>query len=311
MTACDRYQAWMVEALYGELDDARRAEFEAHVAGCAECAAALHELRVTAGLMSRRRRPDPGPDYWKGYWQKLQQRAAREDSTFVDASRFARRRSLGSWGYRVAAVVALLAAGAWIGRTVLAPDPNQPPAVVVTPADSTPRELAEETPPQDTNAAEPAPAVAETRREPARLPIDAPAGERKPAPDAPGESAAVLASQSEAERYIERSQLLLLAVMNGDPADSTAFDLQKQRAGELVSVASSVREASDDRRVQELVAQLELILREIAHIEQSSDAGAVELIRSRVDREGVLLRINVEQMRSAKPNQTDGATDSR
>ena len=28
MTTCDRYQAWMVEALYGELDDARRGEYE-------------------------------------------------------------------------------------------------------------------------------------------------------------------------------------------------------------------------------------------------------------------------------------------
>src|SRR6188474_2787841 len=106
MTTCDRYQTWMVEAFYGELDDARRAEFDAHLAGCADCAAAMHELRTTAGLMSRRRRPDPGAEYWNGYWQKLQQRVAREDSTFVDATRFARRRSLGSWGYRVAAVVA-------------------------------------------------------------------------------------------------------------------------------------------------------------------------------------------------------------
>ncbi len=308
MTTCDRYQAWMVEALYGELDDARRAEFEAHLAGCADCAAAMHELRTTAGLMSRRRRPDPGAEYWNGYWQKLQQRVAREDSTFVDASRFARRRSLGSWGYRVAAVVALLAAGAWIGRTVLAPTPNPAPVVATTTPDSTPRALAAHQPSQDTTAA-PAPEVAQPRREPA--PIDAPAGEPAPARDVPveNESPAVLASQSEAHRYIERSQLLLLAVMNGDPADSTAFDIHKQRAGELVSVASSVREGSDDRRVQELVAQLELILREIAHIEQSSDADAVELVRSRVDREGVLLRINVQQMRSEKKTRSDGAID--
>lgn len=308
MTTCERYQSWFIDALYGELDDARRAEFEAHVAGCAKCATAMQELRTTAGLMSRRRRPDPGADYWDGYWQKLQQRVAREDSTFVDASRFARRRSLGSWGYRVAAVVALLAAGAWIGRTVLAPTPNPGPVVATTDADSTPRNLAEHQPPQDTTAA-PASEVAQPRREPA--PIDAPAREPAPARDVPveNESPAVLASQNDAQRYIERSQLLLLAVMNGDPADSTAFDLQKQRAGELVSVASSVREGSDDRRVQDLVAQLELILREIAHIEQSSDAEAVELIRSRVDKEGVLLRINVEQMRSAKPTQTSGAID--
>jgi len=180
--------------------------------------------------------------------------------------------------------------------------------VATTDADSTPRNLAEHKPPQDTTAA-PAPEVAQPNAKPPRTPIDVPGRERAPAQDEPTESPAVLASQNEAERYIERSQLLLLAVMNGDPTDSTAFDVHKQRAGELVSVASSVREGSDDRRVQELVAQLELILRELTHIEQSSDADAVELIRSRVDREGVMLRINVQQMRSAKKTETDGAID--
>jgi hypothetical protein len=168
--------------------------------------------------------------------------------------------------------------------------------VATTPADSTPRERRDRAP---ADHAVDAVDVARSPRDRAPVAIDAPASEASaPAPDVrPTESPAVLVS-TDAERYIERSQLLLLAVLNGDLADSVAFDAQRQRAGELVRVASSVREASDDRRVQDLVAQLELILREIAHLEQSSDLEAVELIRSRVDREGVLLRINVEQMRS-------------
>ena len=96
MTSCERYQPRMVEALYGELDEERRAEFDAHLCECADCAALFSELRATADLMDRRRRPDPGPEYWDGYWNRLQQRVAREDSVVVDASRFARRRSLGS-----------------------------------------------------------------------------------------------------------------------------------------------------------------------------------------------------------------------
>ena len=132
MTTCERYQGWMVEAVYGELDGARRAEFDAHVAECADCAALVTELQSTANLMSRRRRPDPGPEFWDGYWRRLEQRVAREDSVVVDASRFARRRSLGSWGYRVAAVVAVLAAGVWIGRTVMAPSPRTDAPQVAT-----------------------------------------------------------------------------------------------------------------------------------------------------------------------------------
>jgi hypothetical protein len=168
--------------------------------------------------------------------------------------------------------------------------------IATTPADSTPREPRDRTPAD--NAVD-SREVARSNRDRAPVAIDAPPTEaHAPVPDVrPPENPAVLVS-TDAERYIERSQLLLLAVLNGDPADSVGFDAQRQRAGELVRVASSVREASDDRRVQDLVAQLELILREIAHLEQSSDVEAVELIRSRVDRESVLLRINVEQMRS-------------
>jgi Putative zinc-finger len=290
----------MVESLYGELGPERRAEFDAHLSECADCATLLNEFQRAAGVMSRRRRPDPGPEFWEGYWRRLEQRVAREGPIVVDAARFARRRSLGSWGYRVAAVVALLAAGAWIGRTMWAPSlDSRDPMVATTRADSTPRDFGGRAPVAD---AVDLPEVARTNRDPAPTAIDTPASdapsENAPATNVrPEPSPAVLVS-TDAERYIERSHLLLLAVLNGEPADSASFDTQKQRAGELVRVASSVRETSDDRRVQDLVAQLELILREIAHLEQSSDIEAVELIRSRVDREGVLLRINVEQMRS-------------
>ncbi len=301
---CDRYQAWMVEALYGELGDARRAEFDEHVRACADCATLFGELQTTAHLMSRRRRPDPGPDYWDGYWRRLQQRVAREDSVVVDASRFARRRSLGSWGYRVAAVVALLVAGVWIGRNVLAPSPSSNAPQVATESargDSVGRDAHD-----DARGVEPATEVArDDTHTPA--PIDAPPG-AKPSTNPAGDVVLASAGGDEAQRYIERSQLLLLAVLNGDPDDARAFDAQRVRAGELVRTASSVREGSDDRRVQELIGQLELILREIAHLEGGSDVESVELIRSRVDREGVLLRINLEQMRAEK-SAHDGAID--
>jgi hypothetical protein len=315
MTTCERYRSWMVEALYGELDDARRAEFDAHVGECADCAALYSELRSTGDLMNRRRRPDPGPEFWDGYWRRLEQRVARDDSVLVDASRFARWRSLGSWGYRVAAVVAVLAAGVWIGRTVLAPAPgSNAPQVAVN--GSQRDSISSDDGAHESATSPDAPDAGETEiagddREGTHPPIDAPPGAveaRSRGPEA-GAQAVLASGRDDAQQYIERSQLLLLAVLNGDPADSVAFDVQRQRAVELVRVASSVREGSDDRRVRELVAQLELILREIAHLEQSSDVGAVELIRSRVDHEGVLLRINVEQMRSETTRATGGAID--
>jgi hypothetical protein len=312
MTTCERYQAWMMEAIYRELDEARRAEFDAHARDCADCTALFSELQATADLMNRRRRPDPGPDFWEGYWRRLEQRVAREDSVVVDASRFARRRSLGSWGYRVAAVVAVLVAGVWIGRTVLAPSPtSDAPQVAVETArgDSTVRA------PLDTGRDRVEPradsndeAIAQREQTPA--PIDAAPSEQDNAttPEPTPDSKLVLASsEADAQRYIERSQLLLLAVLNGE-AEGGDLGAQKERAGELVRAASTVREGSSDRRVQELVAQLELILREIAHLEAGSDVDGIEMIRTRVDREGVLLRINLEQMRAAE-TAPDGPID--
>ena len=64
----------MVESLYGELDPERRAEFDAHLSECADCATLLNEFQRTAAVVSRRRRPDPGPEYWEGYWRRLEQR---------------------------------------------------------------------------------------------------------------------------------------------------------------------------------------------------------------------------------------------
>lgn len=311
MTTCDRYHAWMVEAIYQELDDARRSEFEDHVHACADCTALFAELQATAETMNQRRRPDPGPEFWNGYWQRLQQRVAREGSAVVDASRFARRRSLGSWGYRVAAVVAVLAAGVWIGRTVFAPSGVDAPQVAVEPVrDDSPARSEE---PRDSAVTRPD-SEAQLARDDVKapLPIDSPAGERtSESQGRPTDAGVVLASSDEeAHRYIERSQLLLLAVLNG-PDDAAHYGAQRERAGELVRVASSVREGSSDRRVQELVGQLELILREIAHLEENSDVDAVDVIRNRVDREGVLLRINLEQMRAPKsaPENSNGAID--
>src|SRR5690349_4641018 len=111
----ERAQELIVEALYGELDAPSLQDFENHLATCAECATLFEEMRATGAAMHERRRPDPGDDYWNSYYTRLEARMQRE-STVVDGARIAaRRRSYVSWGYRVAAAVAVLAAGVWIG----------------------------------------------------------------------------------------------------------------------------------------------------------------------------------------------------
>jgi len=85
------------------------------------------------------------------------------------------------------------------------------------------------------------------------------------------------------------------------------------RAKALVREASTLRDdlpGGDNRRLRELVTELQLVLREIANLESQNDQKAVQIIRNRVDREGVLLKIDVEQMRDQNDT-TKKATPKR
>ncbi len=262
MIVCDECRGRMVEALYRELDDGAVREFDAHIAGCADCASLFEEMRATLDVMDRRRRPEPGGDFWDTYWERLQERMARDDAV-VDSSRSRRRRLTGSWGFRVGAAVVVLAAGVWIGRSVSPPRPA--PRVIDTPKQE----------------------VATESHAPER---------------STGGAAVVASADMRARRYIDRSQVVLLELVNaGGGRDEVAnLGAQRRRAQELVAQAGPLRSeltAPRDRRLRELVGQLELILREIAHLEEEDDLDAVDVIRSRVNREGVLFRIDLEQMR--------------
>jgi hypothetical protein len=306
--SCDRYRDLIVEALYGEIGEAGSDALEAHVAGCPSCAALLDEMRGTIARMNERRRPDPGEKYWSTYYARLEERMERERSVEDGARIAARRRSNVSWGYRVAAAVAVLAAGVWIGRSTMTRPPGPAgPSAVASRTDSLPHAAGERDHLADLGAG-------------SRGAMD---GATAPPRGARGDGASVqlAAADVRAREYIERSQVLLLALVNAS-ADTTRsgevdFEAQRRRAGMLVTEASALREdlsGRDNRRLRELVGDLQMILREIANLESRSDLGAVQIIRNRVDREGVLLQIDVQQMReddsgSGRRTHDNGAID--
>ncbi len=306
-------QQHMVEALYGELDAANARELESHVSGCAECASLYEAMRATAAAMNERRRPDPGDEYWKQYYARLEARMERE-STLVDNARItARRRSYVSWGYRVAAAVAVLAAGVWLGRSTM--NNGAGPGIDVARNHSQPETSALLNPDsmrlaRDENVA---------THDSLRGPIDGPAraSEKRP----PAGNVQLASVDMRARDYIDRSQVLLLELVNSTPDTTHAaegdYRAQQVRAKALVREASSLRDelpGNDNRRMRELVTELQLVLREIANLESKNDQKAVEIIRNRVDREGVLMKIDVEQMREEsttkkKTSTRDGAID--
>lgn len=104
--------------------------------------------------------------------------------------------------------------------------------------------------------------------------------------------------------YIERSKLILLALVNFDPSaeDPYALDLpyQKQVSRELVEEASFLKKElaeSDQERLENLITSLEIILLQIANLESENDLEAIELVKDGIDNRGILMEINLSDLR--------------
>jgi hypothetical protein len=108
----------------------------------------------------------------------------------------------------------------------------------------------------------------------------------------------------ETRRFLERSEILLVGLVNLDTESEDAYmpelTAQKRISQDLIQEAAVLKtrlKGSDQRRLRRLVSDLELILLQIANLEAKSDLPEIELVKSGVDRKGVLLKINLEQMR--------------
>ncbi len=263
MSECRKFTELMIEARYGELDPAGRARFERHAASCPACAAAYASLRADLALMDERRRPEPGPEFWDGYWDRLSRRRLWESIEEGRSASFAGRLAgafahLPSWSLQAAGAAALLFIGVFIGSRLIGP------------ANGPVRETAA--------VAAAAPAVVQARN------------------------------------YIERSKVLLLGLVNYQPGaqDAYALDLERKRAMSraLAAEAPSLRRAlsaRDQKRLRGLVADLEVIMMQIANLGSGQDVEGIDLVKQGVDERGIFLKIDLDRLgreaRSAAPAQ--------
>jgi hypothetical protein len=259
MNACKKCRSLLVEALYDELEPKARSFFERHTASCPGCAAEFRALTETLRTMDKRTRPEPEPEFWDGYWDRLRLRLEKDKASGRVSSPWWRNTGRvwklpPRWVYQTAAAVVLLAIGIWIGRTVFIP-----------------------------------------RRAPVGV-----AGQTTAAPAIqPAGTDPVLRARD----YVDRSKLVLLALVNYDPAaeDPYALDLprQKQVSQELVFEAGRLKSDLKDtrqRRLRELVTDLETILLQIANLETGTDLEAVEIVKQGVESKGILFKINLSEM---------------
>jgi hypothetical protein len=261
MISCRDAKDLMIEALYGELAPTEQESFEAHLRACSDCAAEYSVLGATLRIMDQRKRPDPGPGFWNAYWDKLTRRLDREAS-----ARPAGRPLAARLGRLLSALprwsYQAAAAAALVGLGIFVGR-----MLVTSPG----------------------------RPEPFRRPA---AG--------PGLTTASADPADRARSYLERSQVLLLGLVNYDPKtqDLYGLDLERKKAvsRELAAQAADIRGALTDprqKRLRELVEDLQVIMMQIANLGAGNDLDGVEIVKQGVERSGIFLKIDLARMASA------------
>jgi Putative zinc-finger len=106
-----------------------------------------------------------------------------------------------------------------------------------------------------------------------------------------------------ASRYLKRSRVLLLAVINSAPQTEDDFNLslplQKKTSEELVMEAAALKKelGSSDRRLERLISDLEMILLQIANLKSDSGSSDIEIIKAGVESRDILFKINLNEAR--------------
>ncbi len=281
MKRCRYWRKRIPEAIYGELDAKTREKMERHLAVCRGCAGLYEGMAAAVRKMEARPAPDRAPEFWEGYWDRLESRMALEtDASEAAAPERESRRAgwpersrrpfaLPVWIYGTAGALLLIAVGIFIGRTFFRP----------------PAEL---------------PVLARTTSSEA-----VPGGRLTPAAGDAGPLAV------RASRYLKRSRMLLLAVVNANPQDQDPFrlnlPLQKRTSEELLREAVVLKAGlrSSDRRLERLVSDLELILLQIANLSTDSDVSDIEVIKAGVEDRDIFFKINLSEVH--RPSEKSGA----
>jgi len=262
MSDCKKCQDLFGEAFYEELNAEQKSFLESHISICAGCESEYTDITSTLKVMEKRNRPEPGQAYWNGYWNRLATRM-EEEKTLTPKSE--------SWWRSFSR--AFTFAPKWAFQTAVA-------LLLVVLGIYIGRMIF-------------SPSATEVQQ-----------ALQQPAVASQVEQSAEYTHR--AQNYIERSKLILLALINFDPEteDSYALNLpyQQQVSRELVREASFLKEGiadSDQRRLRNLITDLEVILLQIANLESERDFEAIELVKKGADSRGILLQIHVTDFRQS------------
>ena len=263
MNKCQSCKGMMMEALYGELGPGERELFDEHLGDCPDCASEYCVLGATLEVMGRRRRSDPGEAFWEGYWNRLVARMERTAGEVKERPSF--RLRLGRFFSSLPRwSYQAAAAAALLAVGIL---------------------------------------IGRSLFRPSGL-----GGTMEQGMERVGVINAASDPVIRAGNLLERSKVLLLGMVNFDPKtqDLYALDLDRKKAvsRELVSQAADIRGRLTDprqRKLRELVADLEIILVQIANLGAGNDLDGVELVKQGVEQKSLFLKIDLTRMAGSGP----------
>ncbi len=260
MSECKKCRSLFLEHFYGELDTSKERSLKDHLSVCKKCRTEFDKMKHTLELAGKRVRPEPPEEFWDGYEERLAERIQQiKVSEAGHESWWKRRRRDSGLVPRWAFQAAAALVFIFIGVFI--------GRIIFSPS------------------------IPKARQYARQLGIAS-----------PEQATTALAQRS--RDYIERSKLILLALVNFDPAteDSYGLDLpfQQQVSRELVREAGLLKKElaqSDQERLEDLIASLEIILLQIANLESESDSEAIELVKEGIKGQGILMEINLTDLR--------------
>ena len=266
--SCSKYRRWIDDASAGVLEDARRLELDEHIASCKACESFMSHTMQVVSVAGSQRVPDPGKEFWDTFYDNIVEKIELEDeggvpSRGLSSGRLERRLSWDNIGNLLFPRTPAVQLAYGLCLVLLGIFLGR--MVFTSNGPETETQFAEtNTPPQIQSVS-----------------LDERTG-----------------------RFFDRSKVLLLGIVNLDTDDQAgSYNLNRTRlvANELVKESDTLRtelEASDEQRLLKLMEDLEVILLQIANLEESADVPAIEMVKDGVDQRGVLLKINVTEMRN-------------
>lgn len=261
MSDCKKCQELFAEAFYEELNAEQKNFFKNHLLVCSKCQSEFEEMTSALKIMNKRVRPEPGQVFWDGFENRLVKRMEEKETLKTKSE---------SWWRNFVQTLSYTPKWAYQATAAL---------LLIIIGIFIGRMMF-------------SPSLSELQQA------------RQPTTLSQPELQANLIHR--AQNYIERSKLILLAMINFDPETEDPFALnlpyQQQVSKELVQQASLLKEElarSDQRRLQNLISDLEVILLQIANLESEYDFEAIELVKRGVDSRGILLKIHFTDIRQS------------